>query len=95
MIIGTQILARELPSLLEGKARERIFIVVEAQVAELHPDLLALLLEVLPQAVIRTLRGGESCKTTESLGLSGLGSVKKGQHVVVPSSSLEGELFWT
>lgn len=69
MIIGTQILARELPSLLEGKARERIFIVVEAQVAELHPDLIALLPEVLPQAVIRTLRGGEACKTTESLGL--------------------------
>ena len=69
MIIGTQILARELPSLLEGKARERVFIVVEEQVSELHPDLFALLPEVLPQAVIRTLQGGEACKTTESLGL--------------------------
>ena len=69
MIIGTQILARELPSLLEWRARERVFIVVEEQVAELHPDLFALLPEVLPQAVIRTLQGGEACKTTESLGL--------------------------
>ena len=69
MIIGTQILARELPSLLEGRARERVFIVVEAQVAELHPDLHPQLQEVLPTAVMRTLRGGEACKTTESLGL--------------------------
>ncbi|WP_455106694.1 3-dehydroquinate synthase [Porphyromonas sp.] len=69
MIIGTQILARELPSLLEGRTRERVFIVVEEQVSELHPDLFALLPEVLPQAVIRTLQGGEACKTTESLGL--------------------------
>lgn len=69
MIIGTQILARELPSLLEGKARERVFIVVEEQVAELHPDLHPQLQEVLPTAVMRTLRGGEACKTTESLGL--------------------------
>ena len=69
MIIGTQILARELPSLLEGRARERVFIVVEAQVAELYPDLYPQLQEILPTAVIRTLRGGEACKTTESLGL--------------------------
>lgn len=69
MIIGTQILARELPSLLEGKARERVFIVVEEQVSELHPDLHPQLQEILPTAVIRTLRGGEACKTTESLGL--------------------------
>lgn len=69
MIIGTQILARELPSLLEGKARERVFIVVEEQVAELHPDLYPQLQEILPTAVMRTLRGGEACKTTESLGL--------------------------
>ncbi len=69
MIVGTQILARELPSLLEGRARERVFIVVEEEVAELHPDLFALLPEVLPQAVIHTLQGGEACKTTESLGL--------------------------
>ena len=69
MIIGTQILAHELPSLLEGKARERVFIVVEEQVSELHPDLHPQLQEILPTAVIRTLRGGEACKTTESLGL--------------------------
>lgn len=69
MIIGTQILARELPSLLEGRARERVFIVVEEQVSELHPDLHPQLQEILPTAVIRTLRGGEACKTTESLGL--------------------------
>lgn len=69
MIIGTQILARELPSLLEGKARERVFIVVEEQVSELHPDLHPQLQEILPTAVMRTLRGGEACKTTESLGL--------------------------
>lgn len=69
MIIGTQILARELPSLLEGRARERVFIVVEAQVAELYPDLYPQLQEILPTAVMRTLRGGEACKTTESLGL--------------------------
>lgn len=69
MIIGTQILARELPSLLEGKARERVFIVVEEQVSELHPDLYPQLQEILPTAVMRTLRGGEACKTTESLGL--------------------------
>ena len=69
MIIGTQILARELPSLLEGKARERVFIVVEAQVAELHPDLCPQLQEILPTAALRTLCGGEACKTTESLGL--------------------------
>lgn len=69
MIIGTQILARELPSLLEGRTRERVFIVVEEQVSGLHPDLFALLPEVLPQAVIHTLQGGEACKTTESLGL--------------------------
>ena len=69
MIIGTQILARELPSLLEGKARERVFIVVEEQVSELHPDLHPQLQEILPTAVLRTLRGGEASKTTESLGL--------------------------
>ena len=69
MIIGTQILARELPSLLEGKARERVFIVVEEQVSELHPDLHPQLQEILPTAVMRTLRGGEASKTTESLGL--------------------------
>lgn len=69
MIIGTQILAHELPSLLEGKARERVFIVVEEQVSELHPDLHSQLQEILPTAVMRTLRGGEACKTTESLGL--------------------------
>lgn len=69
MIIGTQILARELPSLLEGRARERVFIVVEAQVAELYPDLYPQLQEILPTAVLRILRGGEACKTTESLGL--------------------------
>ena len=68
MIIGTQILARELPSLLEGRARERVFIVVEAQVAELYPDLYPQLQEILPTAVLRILRGGEACKTTESLG---------------------------
>lgn len=69
MIIGTQILARELPSLLEGRARERVFIVVEEQVSELHPDLHPQLQEILPTAVLRTLRGGEASKTTESLGL--------------------------
>ena len=69
MIIGTQILARELPSLLEWRARERVFIVVEEQVSELHPDLHPQLQEILPTAVLRTLRGGEASKTTESLGL--------------------------
>ena len=94
MIIGTQILARELPSLLEGRARERVFIVVEAQVAELHPDLHPQLQEVLPTAVMRTLRGGEACKTTESLGLLWTWLSEEGATRRSSSSSLEGGHYW-
>jgi len=69
MIIGTQILDRKLPSVAEGLACDRLFLVLEERVAELYPDLLPQLQSVLPEAICRTLRGGEECKTTESLGL--------------------------
>lgn len=93
MIIGTQILARELPSLLEGRARERVFIVVEAQVAELYPDLYPQLQEILPTAVLRILRGGEACKTTESLGflwtwLSEEGATRRSTLVLIGGGAL-------
>ena len=69
MIIGTQILDRKLPSVAEGLACDRLFLVLEERVAELHPDLLPQLQSALPEAICRTLQGGEECKTTESLGL--------------------------
>ena len=69
MIIGTQILDHKLPSVAEGLACDRLFLVLEERVAELYPDLLPQLQSVLPEAICRTLRGGEECKTTESLGL--------------------------
>ena len=69
MIIGTQILDRKLPSVAEGLACDRLFIILEERVTELHPDLLPQLQSALPEATCRTLRGGEECKTTESLGL--------------------------
>ena len=69
MIIGTQILDRKLPSVAEGQACDRLFLVLEERVAELYPDLLPQLQSALPEAICRTLRGGEECKTTESLGL--------------------------
>lgn len=69
MIIGTQILDRKLPSVAEGLAYDQLFLVLEERVAELHPDLLPQLQSALPEAICRTLRGGEECKTTESLGL--------------------------
>ena len=69
MIIGTQILDCKLPSVAEGLACDRLFLVLEERVAELYPDLLPQLQSALPEAICRTLRGGEECKTTESLGL--------------------------
>ena len=69
MIIGTQILDRKLPSVAEGLACGRVFLVLEERVAELYPDLLPQLQSALPETICRTLRGGEECKTTESLGL--------------------------
>ena len=69
MIIGTQILDRKLPSVPEGLACDRVFLVLEERVAELYPDLLPQLQSALPETICRTLRGGEECKTTESLGL--------------------------
>ena len=68
MIIGTQILDHKLPSVAEGLACDRLLLVLEERVAELHPDLLSQLQSVLPESTCRTLRGGEECKTTESLG---------------------------
>ena len=65
MIIGTQILDRKLPSVAEGLACDRLFLVLEERVAELHPDLLPQLQSALPEAICRTLRGGEECKTTD------------------------------
>ena len=69
MIIGTQILDHKLPSVAEGLACDRLFLVLEERVAELYPDLLPQLQSALPETICRTLRGGEECKTTESLGL--------------------------
>ena len=69
MIIGTQILDRKLPSVAERQACDRVFLVLEERVAELYPDLLPQLQSALPETICRTLRGGEECKTTESLGL--------------------------
>ncbi|MBF1364578.1 MAG: 3-dehydroquinate synthase, partial [Porphyromonadaceae bacterium] len=54
MIIGTQILDRKLPSVAEGLACDRLFLVLEERVAELHPDLLPQLQSALPEATCRT-----------------------------------------
>jgi len=67
--MGLQILDRKLPSVAEGLACDRVFLVLEERVAELYPDLLPQLQSALPETICRTLRGGEECKTTESLGL--------------------------
>ena len=49
MIIGTQILDRKLPSVAEGLACDRLFLVLEERVAEIHPDLLPQLQSALPR----------------------------------------------
>ena len=95
MIIGTQILDHKLPSVAEGLACDRLFLVLEERVAELHPDLLPQLQSALPEAICRTLRGGEECKTRSRWGSYGLGSAKRELLVVVPSSSLVGEPYLT
>ena len=93
MIIGTQILDRKLPSVAEGLACDRLFIVLEERVTELHPDLLPQLQSALPEAICRTLRGGEECKTTESLGflwtwLSEEGATRRSALVLIGGGAL-------
>lgn len=69
MIIGTQILDRKLPSVAEGLACDRLFILLEERVSELHPELIPRLSASLsepPTTLI--LPGGEESKTTERLG---------------------------
>ena len=93
MIIGTQILDHKLPSVAEGLACDRLFLVLEERVAELHPDLLSQLQSVLPESTCRTLRGGEECKTTESLGflwtwLSEEGATRRSALVLIGGGAL-------
>ena len=93
MIIGTQILDRKLPSVAEGLACDRLFLVLEERVAEIHPDLLPQLQSALPEAICRTLRGGEECKTTESLGflwtwLSEEGATRRSALVLIGGGAL-------
>ena len=93
MIIGTQILDHKLPSVAEGLACDRLVLVLEERVAELHPDLLSQLQSVLPESTCRTLRGGEECKTTESLGflwtwLSEEGATRRSALVLIGGGAL-------
>ena len=93
MIIGTQILDRKLPSVAERQACDRVFLVLEERVAELYPDLLPQLQSALPEAICRTLRGGEECKTTESLGflwtwLSEEGATRRSALVLIGGGAL-------
>ena len=89
MIIGTQILDRKLPSVAEGLACDRLFILLEERVSELHPELIPRLSASLSEPPITLiLPGGEESKTTERLGalwawLSEGGATRRSVLVVI------------
>jgi len=93
MTIETKTPDHDPPAAGGGLACDRLFLVLEERVAELHPDLLSQLQSVLPESTCRTLRGGEECKTTESLGflwtwLSEEGATRRSALVLIGGGAL-------
>ena len=67
MIFGTNMLDRKLPAFLEAVACDRLFVVCDEVVSELHTSLVTRLREALGSPTFLTLPATESEKTTSRL----------------------------
>ena len=67
MILGTNILDRKLPTYLQAVACDRLFILCDEVVAELHAPLIERLRMTLPEPTLLAVPATEQAKGTDSL----------------------------
>ena len=67
MILGTNILDRKLPAYLQAVACDRLFILCDEVVAELHAPLIERLRMTLPEPTLLAVPATEQVKGTDSL----------------------------